>query len=504
MPILIPTGFTGDSKTPRVVSEVRYGQGAGNIGAFARSILLAGYYSGAGLSNNELFEIIDPEEAMEAAGYGSELACMIEVASKTPGVLGKMHGLAVQVPAGGTAATATITFSGTATEGGSCYIYLDNKVVGVSFKSGETATTAGDKAEAEIAAIKNGFCTPSNAAGTVTLTELAAVARGNDHVLWIDKTRMPKGLSVAIAGGTAFSNGAVPFTGGAGDDASNLSTILSATANVKFDYSGWALNEATSIDDICNQAATKAGPDGVGPENCCFGFNGTVSAAGTRSQLGNQVLGQMAWMEGRVHPSLLAAAMAAGRMVTEAQPVTSFWGNPNHRYDFQELYGIPAHFKSTQSPGTSVTDVALNTGVTPIVTRNGKAVICRAITMRSLDGSNPDYRTLDVSESMVPQRVREDLDNLWTNEHALANTTVSDDPPSDEEAPEGRSTPKKWGGDINGRLKIAERENLIIETDTNPAVVVYNTSLKCLIANVPTKVAPQNHQTGIVVRQIPA
>lgn len=505
MPLLIPQGLTGDTKTPRVVSETRYGEGPGNIGAFPRPGLLAGYKLGSNLADYEIFPILNANDAIALATETSELAGMIEVATKTPGVLGKLYGMAIPQPAGGAAATATITFTGTATKDGFLVVYLDEKELVVSLPTGTTATVAGDRVEAAVAAVQNAFCSGANDAGEVTLTTAHAAARANEHVLDVDKTYMPAGLTVAIAGGTAFGNGAVPFTGGSGADASNLAAILAATLSQKFDYAAWALNEATSIDDVCNQAATKAGPNGIGPENVVFGFNGSQSAASTRSQIGNQVLGQLGWMEGVVHPSKIAAALMAQRMVTEAQPVTSYWGNPNHRFDYQPLYGLRPHRKDSHSPAMpGTTDAALNTGVTPIVTRNGQPVVCRAITMRSLDGANPDYRTLDVSESMVPQRIREDLDNLWTTQHSVANPVVAADPPNGDDAPDGVSTPTKWRRDIQARLAIAQRELLLIDTTENPAEVEYNPTLKCLIANVPTKVAPLNHITGIVVRQIPA
>ncbi len=503
--LLIPSGFTGSSKTPRVVSETRYGQGAGNIGEFPRSLLLIGYKGAAStLGDYEIFDINDQDEAIASCVAGAELSEMIAVASQTPGVYGLLKGCAVPEPTAGTAATATVTFTGTATAGGTIPCWFDEHLCSVDVNVGDTGTSLGDKLEDLVNAIVNGFCTGANVAGTMTATTRHAAARANEHVLWVDKSRLPAGISVAFAGGTAYGNGAVPFTGGVGTDSANLTSILAATVGAKYDYSAWALNEAASIDDIAAQAAIKAGPTGVGPENPVIGFNGTVSAAVTRSQIMNQVLCQTAWMEGRVHPAKLAAAMAALRCVTEAQPNTRYWGNPNHRYNNNQLYGIPPHFKDTQSPQPAITDVALNGGVTPIISRNGIAVVCRSITSRSLNGSNPDYRTLDTGTSMTPQRIREDLDTLWTESHAVENPTVGPDLPNGESPPPGRSTPANWGAEIKGRLIIAEQDGLLIDVEGNPPAVEYNTTLKCLISNVPTVVQPLNHQTGTVIRQIPA
>jgi phage tail sheath gpL-like len=507
MTLLIPGGLTGQRKTPGAMSEVRNGQASGNIGQFPRPMLIAGYKaSGSSLTDFEVFPILDPIEGINAAGVSSELAQGIEVATQTPGVMGLLYGLAIPEPTGGseTEATATLTWSGTATAAGSVDVHVDGKMATVDIAPNDTAATLAARFDTRWATIFNAPCSSLSSSAVNTLTSTHTAARENDHVLWVDKTNMPAGINVVAAGGTAFANGAVPFTGGVGTDASNLSSILAATAGIRFDYSAWALNEAASVDDIANQAATKAGPTGVGPENVVIGFNGTVSNAVTRSQVMNQVLAQCAWMEARVHPFLLACALAALRTVREAEPVTPRWGNPNHRFDFEELYGIPPHFKDTQSPDGGVTDTALNGGVTPIITHNGRPAVSRSITSRSLDGANPDYRTLDTATAVVPQRIREDLDLLWTQEHSVENPYVGPDLPNGQSPPAGRSTPTLWAGEINSRLREAEEANLITDVDNNPAAVEYNTTLKCLISNVPTVVQPQNHITGTVIRQIPA
>jgi len=495
--MLIPTGFTGSSKTPGAVSEVRYGQGSGSIGTFPRKLLVVGHkLSTSALADYAIEAAADVTTAIAAAGEGSELSGMIRMACKVPGVLLQM--CAVPEPSGGTAATATITIGGSWTVGGSFGVWFDDHYVECALFSSDTVTTAGDRLVSVVGAVYDVFCSGVNASGTVTFTVKNKGARGNDHTIYLDKTLLPTGATVVAAGGTALSNGAIPFASGAGTD--TIATILAATAAARYDYTAWAMNEATSVDDIAAQAAVKAGPFGPGPENVIIGFHGTLANASTRSQVMNQQLCQLVWMEAIVHPSKLAAAMGAMRSVVEAAPVNDL-GNPNARHDFTALVGIPTHRKPDHNPSRSQTDTALNTGVTPIVTQNTQAVVLRSITARSLNGALPDYNTLDTGDAVVPQRVREDHDVWWTTEHAVANPFCGPDLPDNEMPGVGLSTPKLVLARVNSRLAEFKRANLIAN-DNDDATAAYNSTLKCIVTNIPCKVTKQNHQTATVIRQI--
>lgn len=498
--LLIPTGFTGSSKTPGAVSEVRYGQGAGTIGDNPRELLLVGYKLGNNLADYEVFDINDPDEGVGLATAGSELAGMIRHAF-IPGVI--LKGLAVPEPSGGVQATLDIVVSGSWTTSGSFILWLDDHYFNIPISGSDSATTAGDTIEEEIFTDQDIFCSPNNVTGTVTCTVKNKGGRGNEHFAWVDKKLLPSGCDVTLTGGTVRSNGAVPFSSGSGVE--TIANVLAASIDARYDYTAWAVTTATETAAVCAQAAAKAGPFGAGPENVIFGNAADlISTAVSFTQANaNQALAQMVWMSSRQYPANLSASMGALRSVTEAAPVSEF-GNPNARYDNVELPHTPGHFRKEYTPGRSVTDASLNGGVTPIVTVNGTARVCRAITTRSLNGSAPDYRTLDTGDAVVPQRIREDIDNLWTNEHAPNNPHVGPDLPDGQLPPEGVSTPSLWGSEIRGRLAAAEDANLIMEVDENQPAVVYNKTLKALVSNIPTIVRPINHQTATVIRQVPA
>lgn len=502
--MLIPSGFTGSSKTPAARSEVRYGQNAGGIGDRARRLLLVGHkLSTSSLADYAIDDVTDVNEAISLVGAGSELAGMIEIAFKKPGVI--LSYLAVPEPAAGTAATITITFGGSWTSSGSVDIWIDEYLLQVPFIVGGTVTSTAVLAKNDANSRYNIFCTATNSSGVLTLTVNNKGIRGNEHFVYLDKRRMPTGATCVAAGATALSTGAVPFgaVAGAGTDASILATILAATVGTRYDYTAWADNSTANVDDIAAQATAKAGAFGAGPENVFFGFAGTSDAAATTVDSVNNVFCQAVWMFGRIHPSKLAAAMGALRSVEEAAPVTEL-GNPNVRLNNFPLLGIPPHFKQEFSPTTTVTDDMLNKGVTPVMSRGSSAVVCRSITCRFKDSVTgfPDYTTLDTGACVTPQRIREEHDNWWLNEHSVANQYCGPDDPSGELPPEGRSTPKLVKARVMSKLKDFERQNLVSDVDANPAITAYNATLKCIVTNIPSKITAQNHQTATVIRQI--
>lgn len=505
----LPITLTTNTKSPRVVSQLKYAQGLGGILANSLPVCLIGHIlpSGVAASDYEVFDVPDADEGAAYVGRTSELGRMI-LSSFKPGCV--MRALAVPEPSGGAAATLDVVITGTATAFGSFDVHVGGAVVTVDIADGDTATDVGGECESKISAVPDLFCTPSNTTGTVTLTCVNKGIRGNQHVVFLDTERLAAGISVSLSGGTAFANGGVPFSGGGGTD--TIATILAAIVDEDIPYAGWANNSSTDATAIRTQAVAKAGPAGAGPQNDVLVTNveGVTNANDLPQASFNQFFGMVAWAEGhRQHPSVLAAMIAVHRSVVESAPVTVL-GDPNHRYLNEPLAGALPHYKPEHTPKTSITDTALSTGVTPLVTKNGQLCILRAVTSYSLDGTNPDDRVLDTSDAVVPQRVLRDMKAIWEQEFALVNDTVGPDLPNGEAAPTGRATPSGWAARMNSRIKLEYiPSNLVLQFDPDTgeemlATAVYNTSLKCLVSDVPVMIVPKNYVLGNIVRQIPA
>jgi phage tail sheath gpL-like len=501
---IVVQGFTADSKTPGAVAELQFAQGPLSAGAVPRFVLLYGnkLSSGASAADNEVADLLSQDEARAFAGAGSELGRMAVKALAVPGV--KLRAVAVPEASGGTAATLTITITGTWSTGGSIDIHMGGRIVNVAAAPTDTPTTMGDRVVSRLTEDPDLYCNPVNAAGVVTCTVKNLGVRGNDHIVHVVDKLRPAGMTVALGGGTPLANGGVPFSGGAGAD--DVTAALAATFSGSSSYVGAAQNDATNAALLVTQANNKAGPLEGRYENPVFALNGTLAAANSFSQTTlNNAFCQCLLFEGsRNHPSEIAAVWAALRSVTEALPVSPQLGNPNHRYDGTALPGILPHFLDSDVPTRSETDSALNSGVSPIGTKNGTAVMVRSITSRSLNGATPDYRTLDTGDAVVPQRGAEHFNAKWETDHAQVNQYVGPDPLNGAAPPVGFSTPSAWRAQVLLDLRLFATQNMVTDVDNNLPVVEYDSAGKRLMSSIPMKVTPQNHQTGSLIRQIPS
>jgi phage tail sheath gpL-like len=499
MPIVI-TGFTSDDKVPGAVSEVKYGQSASRVSDIPRLCVITGMQLAAGsVAVGVAKQVFSLDDAMDFWGEGSEAAFMAEAALEVPGV--NLWGIGTEEPAGGTVATAHYVLGGTWSTAGVLVLHVGGVIKEVAIASDDDLESAGDKVVAAIAEIPNLFCVPTHPGddGDVILTTRNKGARSNLHIIHVDLTRAPAGLTCSITGGTALANGGKPFTGGGGvDDVADFTTTAFPGW---YQYIGSAHNDATNAALLETYLNDKAAPFEQRPEFAVLAHNVYATGLSVAQTTLNDPFCEMMMFEGsRAHPSRIAAVFAALRSVTEAQDRTVL-GNPNARYKDTKLPGILGYFSTADKPTRAELKVMLNSGLTPISDKNGEAVVVRAITTRCLNGSTPDYRVLDVGQAVTPQRVREHFDLKWETIHSVANEYVGPDKPGGEQAPEGMSTPKTWGAEILIDLREFERANLITDVDNNLPTVEYSAA-KRLMSDIPVSVAPLNYQTGTLIRQV--
>ncbi len=149
---------------------------------------------------------------------------------------------------------------------------------------------------------------------------------------------------------------------------------------------------------------------------------------------------------------------------------------------------------------------ALDNSITPIATtETGDAYIVRAITTKSLTGSTPDYRTLDVSQAVVPDYVRTALKFYWLTVFHPANPKVASDPATGErDRPAGVATPRRWNqAATDAVLLLLESQLIISDVDQNPMYSEYQAgSAKRIMSVVPVVPAANDHAIGVSVRQV--
>jgi phage tail sheath gpL-like len=194
--ITIP-GYTVSDKVPGAVAINKWGAGKKSIGSIPLFCALYGNFGGGTAVANEDHELTTPEEADALFGARSELARMCHAALDVAGVT--LRAIGVTPASGGTAATFTFDIGGSWTTSGEISFQVDEEVIRVAVAASHTPTTFGDAAEDAFNQAQDGrlFCTAVNTAGRLVLTVFDVGVRGNQHVLRIDSSLKPSGMTIA-------------------------------------------------------------------------------------------------------------------------------------------------------------------------------------------------------------------------------------------------------------------------------------------------------------------
>jgi phage tail sheath gpL-like len=500
---IVIDGFTPDDKVPGFVSQRTFGGGRQAIGSIPlKCSCMGNKTSGGTAAVSSYLAASTAEQAAALWGARSELANMAYAAFEVSNSV-TFWGLCV-AEASGAAATLTYTFTGTTATAGSSIFQIDHVIFTVNFAASDTTPTL--KAVAFVNAVnglQNGqlFASAANTAGVVTVTCANIGVRGNQHTGWIvDTAAAPTSMGVTMTGGTPLSNGGVPFTGGSGAD--DVTAALTATDTLQLDYIAVAQNDATNMGVVETHVNSKAAFDVGLLDVYITAGNGTQAAAIAIGQTQmNDPLGQFVWTPlGVEHPSRVAARMAALRSTTEG-------AQPNTNYNGKVLKGAAPHFQRTDSPGRSTKKAALNAGLTIMETVDSKLQIVRAISSHSLNGSTPDYRNLDVSDTVVPIRITKELaadyaQTLVDNPYAGPDTSAEDMPKA------GVLTPNLWKHIVTARMKTWEDPeqgfNWVTAVDANPTVTVWDDTAQRVMAATPVIVKPKNNALGQKINQTAA
>jgi phage tail sheath gpL-like len=495
---VVIAGFTTSYKVPGAFRETKYGQGKVSVGGTQIILTVTGNKTSAGsaVADQDIVPIFDEDGADAALGTGSEGALQCYAALAIEGVV--LEAAPVAEAAGAAAATLTVTFTGSWSSGGTAVLYLYGKAIAINVSAGGTVTDAAVALVAAINGIPRFFCTAANSSGVVTVTVRSKGVRGNDYIGRKDMSSAPTGLVMTLAGGTALTGGMVPFSGGSGAD--DVTTVLSIMASATHDFQAWAQNDATNAGLIRSALISEAGPLAGHLEHAIF--------AKTRSQSTSTSFAQSTLNAYRctlVHlenceapPSIIAAQLAAVR-------ATTVGASPNKRYNGTILPSIPAQSQKSDIATDPELNAMLNSGVMPLrTTPDGLVVIVRAIQSHCLNGSAPDYRTLDWGDADVPDRMSKEYAAAW-DVYSENNQYVGDDPDPGEEPPgEDVATPFFWKAEVVAVNKLAEGNKWLQDVDANPPLVEYDDDADRLMTAAPIVVRKQNHQLGISVRQIAA
>jgi phage tail sheath gpL-like len=487
---------------PGFFGEVKYAAGLASAASIPNYVMVVGtkLSTGTATADTDIKDILSADDADTYFGAGSEIALDCYSALLVPGV--RLRAIAAAEAAGAVAASITVTFATTAVANGTYSCRISGKPVSANFATGDTVTNMATKFVAAVNAQPRLPVTAANVAGVVTLTVKSKGARGNQHTYAHDTSLLPAGTTATVGGSSAMSGSRFRFSGGTGVE--SPANVLVALANQDFRFLALAQNDSANItgsglwkDKIFEKAGALIGL----PTFPVITDGGDTQPTSLANSI-NDPLWELCWARNmECHPSEVSAYVAALRAVTNAS-------DPGASFSGQQVKGITAQVNAADVPSFSSVTSQLNEGITPITTKDGVVQIVRAVTTKSRNGSNPDYSTLDVSQAYVPQFVRLDLSLQWLIFQA-SNPRVTDDPDEDDKLPEaGVAYPKLWSQFAQNRLKQFETQletgapPILVDVDDNPVVSGYDPIAKRIMSLVPVKVAPNDEQIGVSVRQV--
>jgi len=435
----VPNMFP-DQKTPVVGVSAILGTG-GSAGDSQLKILMIGVGLSTGSkSSGDIDPVASPDDADTYYGAGGSAARMVRRAiDEGTGAL--VYG-AFMADAGGTAAQATITVTGTASAAGTYMVCINGWIVNVSIANGDAQNTIAAAIDTAIKAspyYDQMPVTSAVAANIVTLTTKEQNEEATELVtnIWQDTTTV---YTANIALNTAA-------TAGAG--ALDMTAILTAAQAYHFDYIVTRCSDSTNgglLETHCDTMSSAL------KGKYCQGVMGSMDthanivtlATGLnafRVQIVDAYKCQHAHFEG-------AAVWTAWRMFEEgSRPQTAYSDYPIPTIKVPKL--VTDHITDTQI------ETALDNGITPIaVDGGGQAYIPRSVTSHcQTSGGAPDDTVLDTSNVTITHAcamdIKSDFATAWMVKPGVA-FNIMDDPTDGSRIPSQYVTPllvtrRCWG-----------------------------------------------------------
>ena len=339
--------------------------------------------------------------------------------------VGELWALPVTISSG-TAASATITFTGTSTAAGTLGVYVGGQAVEVAIASGTAAAAVATAVAAAIVAATSPIAqktpvTATAAGAAVTLTSAVAGALGNQIDLRLNWAgpmggeTLPAGLAATVA----------PFSGGAGLPV--LTGVAAALAGEAFDTISHPFSDTTSLGVLQTMMNDSSGRW----SDTMQAFGHTWTAAAVTASAGSAALLTLGQARNNQHETIFGIAdcptlpwVIAGAAAGQAAASTR--ANPARPLQTLPLIGVLAPpVQSRFTPGTRQT--LLTNGIaTLIAQRDGTVQIERAVTSyQSNSWGQPDISYLDAETMYTLMYVIRDLADFVTT--AFPRALLADD-----------------------------------------------------------------------------
>jgi phage tail sheath gpL-like len=461
------TGIPSSYRGPITAGEILLGQGPSAAPAPGRSAVYVGAMTSAGTwTPGQLYLVTSESDAILGAGNGSPLHRMIRKHLRVnPNSTVWAAPYAASSGAGAVSADGTITFSLSSGSNPSGNGQATLTVCGVQFTSfyntSSTPTTIAADLVGKVNAATYLPVTASNVAGALKLTAKIAGASQGDGVLGIIRFRAvvtASTLVVATPTGAALGLGTgTPGVDGATSEATNLAAALSALANVRHYYMGFAVWSGTLLAAIQTHVTNKSLPS-PGLRSAAFYPNtDTISNATTRAVALNFERMYMAWQKNSEHDGAeLAAWLLANTQKFEA--IDPAYAGFDGLSDAEIL---PVYSPSDFASATDL-DTAARNGICAIQSTSTRAYLSMHVSNRSKDstGTLDDFRATERHRVSAMDDLLDTLIVRWNQRKSNGGMKIADDPRNTDgtinrngygDLPQRTNTPemaKKWALDI--------------------------------------------------------
>lgn len=465
--------------------------------------------------------IPSPDDAATLFGRGSELARMA-IAFFAQNPAGTLYGCPV-ADAGGTAASAALTFATTSTAAFTVRLRLLGTVIDVAVASGDSATTIAAAVADAINDAQDLPFTAQNSSGAITITAKNTGPRGNTIIVdayFVTSTGTEIRITTSSTSSGAATTGIWSSTGTLGNEITlangatqdSFANALAAIDPVRCDRIVGSCIDATNIGRIVTHINTHAGPTVQKLEQAVCGSVDTYANAVTVATGQNASRLQVVWHHASVIPawecaSQVAAGRLAGDSAVTSPAIPGESDNPAANLDGLQLATVLAQRVIADQPTSTEIENALNNGLTVLVpsgSRPGYAAVARSITSRSLRSGVPNYAVLDTSSVTVPDYVADFLRSDLATTFAgckLAADSANGTPPRIALV----VTPSIVRSHIAQRLAEMESDGILRDVEANlPLLQVEEDSgvpgrLNC---EIPAEVIPGLHIIAGNIRQL--
>lgn len=239
--------YPTSNRVPGIFAEVNNSNA--NTASVNQNSLLLGPMLAAGTAAANVPVLVSGANPDTLFGAGSILALMCkQYVSTDP--FGTLYALPLADDGAAVKATATVTFTGTATAAGVLSLYIAGTLVSVKVSASDAAATVATNLVAAIGATADLPITATATTGAVTITARNGGLVGNEIDLRLNYLGAASGQSIPAGITVAFSNGAASGSGyllAAGATNPTLTTALGNVPTTNFDFIGSAFTDSASL-----------------------------------------------------------------------------------------------------------------------------------------------------------------------------------------------------------------------------------------------------------------